>query len=71
MSGPLRVETLRADVAQRRLQQLGAELVKKADDGTSRLLYFLPSYGLYAVAKRTLGGVWIGYYKDRNACGCG
>jgi hypothetical protein len=71
MSGPLRSETLRADLAMGRLQQLGAELVKRADDGTARTLYFLPRYGLYAVAKRTLGGVWIGYYKDRNACGCG
>ena len=69
MSGPLRTETLRADLAEGRLRQLGAELVKRGDDG--RLLYFLPSYGLYAVAKKTLGGVWIGYYKDRNACGCG
>lgn len=71
MGGPFRTETLRADAVQGRLQQLGAELVKRADDGTGRLLYFLPSYGLYAVAKRTLGGWWIGYYKDRNACGCG
>ena len=67
--GPLRVETLRAEVAQRRLQDLGAELQKRSADG--KLLFFLPRYGLYAVTKRTFGGVWIGFYKDRNACGCG
>lgn len=70
MSGPLRSETLRAAAVPGRLQQLGAELVKRADDG--RLLYFLPSYGLYAVAKPQLFGLWwIGFYEDRNACGCG
>lgn len=70
MAGPLREETIRPGDAPYRLQSLGAEFLKQHPDG--RQLYFLRPYQLYAVTKRTLfGGVWIGYYKDRDECGCG
>jgi hypothetical protein len=68
-TGAVRQETLRVVDADRRLQQLGAQFMNQGDDG--RLLYYLPSYGLYAVVRKTFGGAWIGYYKDRKACGCG
>lgn len=66
MAGPVRRERVMDGAA--RMRQLGAEFVEQRGP---RRLYYLRSYGLYAVVQPNAdGGTWIGYFQDRNSCGC-